>query len=127
MPTTIIQKLAEDNQLLAYLDERILQAELHRDYPPPGCLRSDPVVLEELRVLYVGHAKLLQHIQRLEQYLIESDFAETFQSVLETARLADAHAAKNSRRPSFIRHLFPAYGETQSIQLVHHSRKYSSR
>jgi hypothetical protein len=115
MPATITQKLAEDNQLLAYLDERILQAELCRDYPPPGCLRSDPVVLEELRVLYVGHAKLLQHIQHLEQHLIESDFSENFQSVLESARLDDAHAAKNSGRPSFIRHLFPGNGEAQSI------------
>jgi hypothetical protein len=100
---------------LASLDERIFQAELRRDYPPPGCLRSDPVAQEELRVLYVSHAKLLQHIDHLKQELIESDFAETFQSVLETARLDNARVTKNFGRPSFIRHLFPAYSETQSI------------
>jgi hypothetical protein len=111
MPTTITRKLAENHLLLASLDERIHQAELRRDYPPPGCRRSDPVTLEELRVLYVGHAKLLQLIQHLQKDLLELNFKETFRSVLETARLADAHAVKNSGHPSFIRHLFPAYSE----------------
>jgi len=115
MPATITQELAEKNQSLVYFDKRIHQVERRRDYPPAGCLRSDPVVLEELRVLYVGHAKLLQRIQHLEQDLIESDFAETFQSVLETARQDDAYATKKSGRPSLIRNLFPAYGEAQSI------------
>lgn len=109
------KKLVENYQFLAWLDERIYQAELRRDYPPAGCLRLDSAVQEELRALYVSHAKLLQHIQHLEQDLIESDFAENFQSVLETARLDDAHAAENSDHPFFIRHLFPAYGEAQSI------------
>jgi len=115
MPTTITQKLVEYHQSLAWLDERIYQAELRRDYPAPGCLRSDPVVQEELRVLYVGQAKLLQLIQHLEKDLLELSFSETFSSVLETARLADAHAAKSSGHPSFVRHLFPAYSEAQSI------------
>ena len=99
---------------MASLEGRIDRAELRRDYPPPGCRRSDPVVLAELRVLYVGHAKLLQDIDRLKQALIESDFAENFQSGLGIARLDHAHTAKNSGRPSFIRHLFPAYSEPQS-------------
>jgi hypothetical protein len=111
MPTNITKKLAENHQFLASLDERISQAELRRDYPPPGYCRSDPVVQEELRVLYVGHAELLQHIQHLQKDLLELNFSETFQSVLETARIADACVTKNSGRPSFIRHLFPAYSE----------------
>jgi hypothetical protein len=109
------QKLAENHRSLVLLDERISQAELRRDYPPRGCLRSDPVVQEELRVLYVGQAKLLQIIQHLEKDLLELNFSETFQSVLETARIADAYVEKNCGRPSFVRHLFPAYSEAQSI------------
>ncbi len=109
------QKLAEHHQFLAWLDERISQAEFRRDYPAPGDPRADPVVLEELRVLYVSQAKLLQSIQHLQKDLQELNFSETFQSVLETARVADAHAAKSSGHPSFIRHLFPAYSEAQSI------------
>jgi hypothetical protein len=105
------QKLAENHRSLVLLDERISQAELRRDYPPPGCRRPDPVVQEELRVLYVGHAKLLQLIQHLQKDLLELNFKETFQSVLETARLASARTEKNSGHPSFIRHLFPAYSE----------------
>jgi hypothetical protein len=115
MPTTITRKLAENHQSLASLDERIHQAELRRDYPPPGCDHSDPVVQEELRVLYVSHAKLLQLIQLLQKDLLEFNFKETFRSVLETARLADAHTENKSGHPSFIRHLFPAYGEAQSF------------
>jgi hypothetical protein len=115
MPKTIIRKIAENHQFLAWLDERIDQAELRRDYPAPGYPRSDPVVLEELRVLYVSHAKLLQNIQHLQKDLQELNFSETFQSVLETARIADAYATKNSGQPSFIRHLFPAYSTAQSI------------
>ena len=114
MPTTITRKLAEYHQFLAWLDERLSQAELRRDYPPAGCLRSDLVTREELRVLYISQAKLLQHIQYLKKDLLELNFSKTFQSVLETARLADARAEKNSGRPSFIRHLFPAYSEAQS-------------
>jgi hypothetical protein len=114
MPTTITRKLAENHQSLSSLDERIHQAELRRDYPPPGGDHSDPVVQEELRVLYVGQAKLLQLIQHLQKDLLELNFKETFRSVLETARLADARVTKNSGHPSFIRHLFPAYSEAQS-------------
>ena len=78
MPTTITRKLAENNQSLASLDERICHAELRRDFPPPGCCRLDSVVQEELRVLYTGQAKLLQLIQRLKKDLIEFNFSETF-------------------------------------------------
>ncbi|HEV8073039.1 MAG TPA: hypothetical protein VGP21_02815 [Opitutaceae bacterium] len=102
------QKLAENHRSLVLLDERISQAELRRDYLSPGFHRSDPVVQEELRVLYGGHAKLLQLIQHLKKDLLELNFSETFRSILETARLADAHAAKNSGHPSFVRHLLPA-------------------
>ncbi|HXB02985.1 MAG TPA: hypothetical protein VNV15_09245 [Opitutaceae bacterium] len=109
------QKLAENHQSLVSLDERIRQAEFRRDYPPLGSCRLDSVIQEELRVLYVGHAKLLQHIDQLEQERVESDFAENFQSVLETARLADEHAARKSGHPSFIRHLFPGNRESQSF------------
>jgi hypothetical protein len=109
------RELAEHHQFLAWLDERICQAELRRDYPPPGCRGSDPVIQEELRVLYVSQAKLLQLIQHLEKEVLELNFSETFQSVLKTARLADAHTEKKAGHPSFIRHLFPAYGEAQSI------------
>jgi hypothetical protein len=109
------QELAEHHQFLVWLDERISQAELRRDYPPPGGLRSDPVVQEELRISYVSHAKSLQFIQHLQKDLPELDFSETFQAVLETARLADVPAAKKFGHPSFIRHLFSAYGEAQSI------------
>jgi hypothetical protein len=115
MPTTITRKLAENNQSLASLDERICHAELRRDFPPPGCCRLDSVVQEELRVLYIGQAKLLQLIQRLKKDLIEFNFSETFHLVLETARIADAHAEKKSGHPSFVRHLFPAYSEAQSV------------
>jgi hypothetical protein len=115
MPTILTQKLAEKHQSLASLDERIYQAELRRDYPPPGYRRSDPVVQEELSVLYVGQAKLLQLIQRLKKDLLEFNFAKTFESVLETARLADEHAARKSGHPSFIRHLFPGNRESQSF------------
>ena len=75
---------------MALLDERIYQAELRRDYPPSGCHGSDPATREELRILYVGHAKLLQLIQHLKKDLLELTFAKTFRSVLETARMADA-------------------------------------
>jgi hypothetical protein len=108
------QKLAENHQLLVLIDERIRQAELRRDYPPLGSCRLDSVVQEELRVLYVGHAKLLQFIEQLNKDLLEFNFLKTFDSVLETARLADAHAARKSGHPSFIRHLLPAYSEAQS-------------
>jgi hypothetical protein len=109
------QKLAENHQSLVLINERIRQAELRRDYPPLGSYRLDSVVQEELRVLYVGHAKLLQQIEHLQKDLIESDFSETFQSVLETARLADEHAAKKTGHPSFIRHLFPGNREARSL------------
>jgi hypothetical protein len=115
MPKAIIRNIAESHQFLAWLDERIYQAELRRDYPASGSLRSDLVVLEELRVLYVSHAKLLQNIQYLQKDLQELNFSETFQSVLETARIADAHVEKNCGHPSFARHLFPAYSAAQSI------------
>jgi hypothetical protein len=115
MPITITQKLAENHRSLVLLDERIRQAELRRDYPPLGSFRLDSVVQEELRVLYVSQAKLLQQIEHLKKDLIESDFSETFQSVLETARLADEHAARKSGHPSFIRHLFPGNRESQSF------------
>ena len=78
MRTAITQQLTENHQFLAWLDERIYQAELRRDYPPPGCLLSGPVVQEELRVLHVGHAKLLQHIQHLQNDLLELNSLETF-------------------------------------------------
>jgi hypothetical protein len=110
-PVNLSQKLAENQQFLAWLDERIFQAELRRYYPPPSCLCSDPVVLEELRVLYVGHAKLLEHIQHLQKDLLELNFKETFCSVLETARLDNTLEEKTSGRPSFVRHLFPSYSE----------------
>jgi hypothetical protein len=96
MPINLSQEIAEHNQSLACLDERIYQAELRRDYPPSGCNGSDPVVQEELRALYVGQARLLQIIQLLNKDLLELNLKETSHSVLETARIADAHAVKNS-------------------------------
>jgi hypothetical protein len=89
------KKITENNQSLALLDERIDQAELRRDYPPPGSDHSELFcsrVQDELRVLYVGRAQLLQIIQRLESQH-ESKFAETFRAVLETANLAGEPAA----------------------------------
>jgi hypothetical protein len=97
----ISQKIAELHQSLVSLDERICHMESRRDFPPAGGTRSDPVVREELRDLYVGQMKLLQLIQHLNKDRPEPDFSETFQSVLETARMADAHAARGSGRPSF--------------------------
>jgi hypothetical protein len=87
------QELAENHRSLASLDERIYHAELRRDFPPPGSHRSDPIIQEELRLLYIGHAKLLQHIQQLEKDLLELNFSKTFRSVLETAQMPGGHAA----------------------------------
>ncbi|HWZ95864.1 MAG TPA: hypothetical protein VNW30_11775 [Opitutaceae bacterium] len=127
MPTTITPKLAEHHQFLVWLDERISQAELRRDYPPPGGLRSDPVVQEELRILYVSHAKSLQLIQHLQKDLPELDFSETFQSVLKTASMADVPATKNQ----VITHLsgisFPLTAKSNRSDRCIAAGKYPSR
>ena len=99
----LLQQLSEDRQALASLEAHIQRVELRRDYPPAGCLDSNlfhSTVQKDLRALYVGRARLLQIIQRLEGQR-EPGVSKTLSSVLERTCANGANPEITSGNPSF--------------------------